>query len=103
MSGVDKDIIRQVTNLHQAGADLELILLFMRKKGLYQIDSIRVLQRVMGLSVPEAKDAVDGSRTWSDQYENVQRVRLAAMQAVIELSKENDDTLPRIIIETDQD
>ena len=87
-----------VTKLHKGGADLELLIFFMREKGFHQIDTIIALRRVLDISLNDAKCMVDESAAWSDQYEKTQAVRQAALKALMELNKENDSGLPSISI-----
>ena len=102
MNRIDKNrIVDEAAKLHQAGADVELLLVFLRERGFGQIDCIQALRRVSGLSLNDAKCVVDGSRTWSDQNANVQAIRKAALDALFELIRENDPDLPKISIAID--
>ena len=94
-------VVDDVAKLHRYGADLELLLGFMREKGFYQIDSIIALRRVTGISLNDAKDLLDGSRTWSDQYQKVQTLHQSALEALQQLIRENDPSLPSITIKID--
>jgi hypothetical protein len=97
-----KQVVDEVAKLHRYGANLELLLVFMRKKGFYQIDSIIALRRVMGLSLDNVKSLVNRSRTWSDQYEKVQALHQTALEALLQLIKENDPSLLSIKIDMEQ-
>lgn len=93
--------MNDVAKLYKAGASTEMLLVFMRESGFLQIDSIIALRRIMGKSLQEAKETVDESKTWSDQYEQVQAFREIAWRAIIDLSKENNVNLPKISIKQD--
>ena len=89
MRNIDKnEIIGEVAKLHRAGGDVDLLLALLREKGFNQIDSILALRKVVGLSLADAKDMVDASKVWSDQYEKVQALREVALNALKALSKE---------------
>jgi ribosomal protein L7/L12 len=97
-----KQVIDEAAKLHRYGANLELLLVFMRKKGFDQIDSIIALRRVMGFSLDDAKSLVNRSKTWSDQCEKVQALHQTALEALLELIRENDPSLPSIKIDMEQ-
>ena len=98
----EKDhIIDDAHRLFKAGASIEMILLFLRESGLFQIDSIIAVRKIMGNSLQEAKEIIDASKTWSDQYHRTQHFRETAWRALEDLSRENDVTLPKISIRED--
>jgi hypothetical protein len=72
--------------LLQSGADLGLILLFLRDRGYGQQDSIYAIAGLIEESVPKAKALVDHSKTWSaDSYEQDERLRDWARKALRDL------------------
>jgi Barstar (barnase inhibitor) len=71
--------------LVQGGADLELVLSFLRERGVGRIDSIYAMASLMEKPVVKAKDFVDRSQTWSDRYETDMRFRNAAREALRDL------------------
>jgi len=48
------------------GFALEAALAVLREKGASIIDSVKVVREVTGMSLVQAKQAVDDSRLWSD-------------------------------------
>jgi hypothetical protein len=54
------------------GEDAESLLSFLRQEGCRKVASIRILMAVLGLTLPEAKDLVHNSVTWSDIYDRDQ-------------------------------
>ncbi len=95
------EIISNATKLYKAGANMEMLLLFMRENGFFQIDSIIALRKISEVSLQEAKQIVDESTTWSDQYALNAGFRETAWQSLVELSRENNVNLPKIFIEPD--
>jgi RNAse (barnase) inhibitor barstar len=79
------ECFRDAERLTQAGADLDLVLSFLRERGQGEVDSIYVLASLMGKSIPETKAFVDNSQTWSDRYETDARIREAARDALRDL------------------
>jgi ribosomal protein L7/L12 len=96
-----KHIVDDANRLFKAGASIEMILIFLRENGLLQLDSIIAIRKIMGNSLQEAKEIIDASKTWSDQYRRSQHFRETAWRALEELSRENDVTLPKISIRED--
>lgn len=68
--------------LVRGGADTELVLSFLRERGVGIVDSTYVIASVMEKPVPEAKTLVDRSRTWSDEYERDMHFRNIAREAL---------------------
>ena len=80
----------------KAGADIELILLFLRDRGFDQIDSITTIQVLMEMSHAEAKKLICFSKAWSDRFYRVQDLHDKACKALHELAASGDKELPRI-------
>jgi Barstar (barnase inhibitor) len=73
------------TKLIQGGAEPELVLSFLRERGVGRTDSAYVMASLMEKSVPKARALVDSSDTWSDRFETDIRFRNAARKALREL------------------
>jgi len=93
---VDQAVLGDARKLMVAGADVELILLFLRDKGFDQIDSIIAIRVLTGTSHPEAKKLVHFSKAWADRFDAVQDLHQKALEASRELAASNDKELPRI-------
>lgn len=77
---------RDAQRLLQSGAELELILLFLRDRGYGQQDSIYAIAGLIDESIPKAKTLVDHSQTWSAHlYEQDARLRELARKALRDL------------------
>ena len=57
-----------------AGATIEDILLFLRENGCFQIQSIKVVRRLLDVDLREAKDIVHSSEIWADSREDADRL-----------------------------
>jgi len=93
---LDQTVLEDARKLMTAGADAELILLFLRAKGFDQIDSIIAIQVLTGKSNPEAKELVVASRAWSDRFHSVRDLHDKAREALLELAASKDKGLPKI-------
>jgi hypothetical protein len=91
-------VLEDGRKLMKAGADVELILLFLRDRGLDQIDSIRTIEVLMGMPNAEAKRLICSSKTWSDHFQSVQDLHDKARKALLELAASGDKDLPKIEI-----
>lgn len=99
MNDPQKDeTVADVEKLYQAGADIEMLVFFMRERGLNQFDSLKALLKITPLSMKEAKSAIDESKTWSEYYSSNVDLRDSAWQALLKLSEEKSIDLPRISI-----
>lgn len=65
----DAEPFRDAQRLLKSGADLELILLFLRDRGYGHTDSIYALAALMNKPIPEAKTLVHQSEVWSSQLQ----------------------------------
>lgn len=93
---IDQVVLEDARKLMTAGADVELVLLFLRDRGFDQIDSIIAIRVLMGKSNPEAKELVSSSKTWADRFYSVQDLHDKAREAILELAASRDKELPRI-------
>jgi hypothetical protein len=75
--------------LLQGGADPELVLSFLRERGVDKLDSTYAMASLLAKSVSEAKALVDDSQTWSDQYDEDEKFRNAAREALRDLDLDN--------------
>jgi hypothetical protein len=81
----DTESFGDAKKLIQGGAEPELVLSFLRERGVGRIDSVYAMASLMEKSVSESRDLVDGSQTWSDLYETDMRFRNAAREALRDL------------------
>ena len=90
------EVVADAQRLATAGADRETILVFLRERGFDKIDSIKTLQVLYGLSIPEAKELIDYSAAWSDRFQYDMEFREMVIRAFRDLAASNDPSLPRI-------
>lgn len=77
--------------LIQAGAGLETILALLRDREYGEIDAVYTIAALVQKSVPEAKQLVDSSATWSPILkEQAERVRRAARDALRDFGWDDD-------------
>lgn len=81
----DTESFSDAKRLVEAGAEPELVLSFLRERGVGRTDSVYTMASLMEKSVPEARALVDESQTWSDRYETDMRFRNAAREALRDL------------------
>jgi hypothetical protein len=93
---IDRAVLEGARKLMNSGADLELILLFLRDRGFCQIDSIIAIRTLMGKSNAEAKALIHTSKAWSDHFYSVQDLHDKAYKAVLELAASGDKDSPKI-------
>ena len=72
----------EAKRLLEAGAEPELILTLLRERGVGRIDSVYALAGLMKRPVPEARDLVNASQTWSHRYDTDARFRAVARDAL---------------------
>jgi hypothetical protein len=99
----DPEVISDARRLAAAGADREMILVFLRDRKFNKIDSIKVVRGIYGLAMPEAKDLVDHSGAWSDRFQSDMQLRETAWKALREIADSQDPSLPKIIIDGDHE
>ncbi len=68
-----------------AGIGREDLIHAMRKAGLHQIDCIKMLRDLCGISLGDAKEAVHYSSAWADRKEMNEAFHEAVFQAADEL------------------
>jgi hypothetical protein len=93
---IDQAVLEDARKLMTAGADLELILLFLRSRGFDQIDSITAIRALTGVSRDDAKKLVCYSKAWADRFNSVQELHDKARKALLELAASGDKDLPKI-------
>jgi hypothetical protein len=93
---INQAVLEDARRLMKAGADVELILLFLRDRGLDQIDSISTVQVLMGMPNAEAKKLICSSKAWSDRFDSIQDLHDKARKALLELAASGDKDLPKI-------
>jgi RNAse (barnase) inhibitor barstar len=81
----DTESFGDAKKLIQGGAELELVLSFLRERGVGRIDSVYAMANLMEKPVSEARALVNRSQTWSDRYETDMRFRNAAREALRDL------------------
>ena len=64
------EVVVDARQLVEAGADVDLILLFFRDRGLDVADCIYSIQEILGCEFPDAKSLVAHSKAWSAEYES---------------------------------
>jgi|SRR5580658_1002308 ribosomal protein L7/L12 len=97
----DPNVVADAHRLASAGADVEMILFFLREKKFNKIDCIKVLRAEYAMSMAEAKEAVDQSVHWSDHFYSDVKLRETAWKALRDIAASQDPSLPKIIIEGD--
>ena len=95
IASLDQAALEDARKLMKAGADVEMILLFLRDRGFDQIDSIRALIILTGMPHDEAKKLVCLSKAWADRFESVQDLHEKAYKALLELAASGDPDLPK--------
>ena len=93
---LNRAVLEDARELVKAGADVELILLFLRDKGLDQIDSILTIRALMEISNAEAKKLIAFSKAWADRFDSVQELHDKTYKALLELAASGEKDLPRI-------
>ncbi|MEU8000744.1 hypothetical protein AB0B66_06215 [Catellatospora sp. NPDC049111] len=76
-----------LTGRLEEGASLDDVITFLRDEGFGQIDSMKLLTHTAGLSLAEAKQAIDASPAWQDRRESNEALRRdlwEAAQAVVD-------------------
>jgi len=94
-----QEAIADAQGLRDAGATLEMILLFLRDRSFDKIASIKAIRHLYWKSLDEAKRIIDHSEAWSDRFRNDMEFREMAWKALREVAASQDPLLPKIIIE----
>jgi ribosomal protein L7/L12 len=97
----DPNVVADAHRLASAGADVKMILFFLREKKFNKIDCIKVLRAEYAMSMVEAKEAVDHSDAWSDRFRSDMQLRETAWKALRDIAASQDPSLPKIVIEDD--
>lgn len=84
-----KTVEAEAMKLWEAGADFEIIIAFMRERGLGQVDSYLMLARITGLGRLRAQKLVFLSKTWADWLEWHVQMQKDFIQAMKELNDED--------------
>jgi len=95
-ASIDQAVLEDARKLMKAGADVELVLLFLRDRGLDQGASIIAIRALAAMPHDEAKKLVCFSKAWVDQFDSVQHLHDQALKAIRELVASNEGGLPRI-------
>jgi hypothetical protein len=83
-----EEILGDGRRLAAACATQELVLTFLRERGLDKIDSIKAVRVIYEIPFSKAKELVDLSETWSDRYEHDMEFRRMAIRALRDLASE---------------
>jgi hypothetical protein len=97
------EAVDDARKLIQAGADMELVLLFFRDRGFDIADCIFAIEDLFPKRSHEAKSLVIHSQAWATRYESATKLREAAREALRQLAKEKSPDLPRIVFEDDDE
>jgi hypothetical protein len=97
------EALADARRLMQAGADAEIILVFLRDREFDQADCIYAIENLYSRQFPEAKRLVVHSQAWSDKYESDTQLREAAREALRQLGASHSPDLPRIVFEDENE
>jgi predicted ATPase len=97
------EALEDAKRLVQAGADVEIVLVFLRQRGCDKADCIYAVENLCGKQSSEAKSLVIQSQAWSDRYETDTRLRDAALEAIRHLAADRSSDLPGIVFEENND
>jgi ribosomal protein L7/L12 len=92
---LDPEIVAEAERLALEGADREAVLGFLRGKGFDKIDTIKTVRPLYGLSMQQAKELIDESRTWSDRYQQDADFHELAERVLREETAFNDPDPPK--------
>jgi len=81
------NIASEAARLFGLGADHDLVLGFLREKGLNKLASIKALVKTTGVSLGNAKEIVHHSRVWQDVYERDTKFHEQLWKLVEEMKK----------------
>lgn len=95
----DIESFEDARRLLDAGANDEMVLLFLRDRGFDQADCTYALQDLTARAFSDAKDFVIRSKAWSDRYERDSELRKALREALRILSLSDSQDQIRIEIE----
>jgi hypothetical protein len=93
----DPHMVSEVRTLADSGADLEDAIAHLRAAGCHQVESIKVLREVYGISLRDADEAILSSETWADLLEETLELRDAfwteAAEWADDISSDDDGNL----------
>lgn len=93
---IDHAVLEDARKLMKAGADVELVLLLLKDRGLDQGASIITIRALTAMSHDEAKKLVCFSKAWVDHFDSVQHLHSQVLKAIQELAASNEKGSPRI-------
>ena len=99
----NREALEDAKRLMQAGADVEIVLVFLRQRGCDKADCIYAVEDLYGKHFSEAKSLVIHSQAWSDRYETDTRLRDAALEAIKQLAADRSSDFPSIVFEESND
>jgi hypothetical protein len=91
--------VEDARKLSEAGADIELVLLFFRDRRFDIADCIYAVQDLFSKQFSEAKGLVIHSQAWAHRYESDTQLREAAREALRQLAAANSPDLLRIVFQ----
>jgi DNA-binding transcriptional MerR regulator len=90
---------RMVVTLTERGASLEEVLHALRQESSSPLESIKAIRALTGISLRQAKDMIDQSRTWEDigpRVEHAHRLLADDLEREGKLVRQGDTWLLRI-------
>jgi hypothetical protein len=97
------EALEDARRLVQAGADAEIVLVFLRDREFDQADCIYAIESLYGRQFSEAKSLVVHSQAWSDRYESDAQLREVAREALKQLEASRSPDVPRIIFKDENE
>jgi ribosomal protein L7/L12 len=70
--------------MKEQGSAIEEILARLRASGVTIVDSLKVVRRIEGGHLGEAKEIIDSSEAWADRREANEQIRSMLFRAVLE-------------------
>jgi hypothetical protein len=93
------EALEDAKRLAQAGADAELILVFLRDREFDQADCIYAAESLYRMHFSDAKSLVVHSQAWSDRYQSDTQLREAAREALRQIVDSKPPNEPRVSFE----
>lgn len=84
-------VVDACRHIHAERGDLEDVMSFLRQYTGSKLPSIKIVSHLLDISIGEAKELVDKSRTWLDQQEEDDKLRKMIQDAFDTLSQEEPD------------
>ncbi|MEU8076764.1 hypothetical protein AB0B31_15075 [Catellatospora citrea] len=82
-----------ITTRLTEGAPLDDVIAYLRSEGFGQIDSMKLLMHSAGLSLAEAKHAIDASPAWQDRRESNDALRRDLWEAAQTMADATDPAI----------